>query len=248
MQKGDELRLILCGEMAADERLPVLAQRPDAVTALTVDDLQRIFLFPIREKHIPGALHRDPVALPFLDELIFRPDLALCQMLHHLMQLIHLPDTGRFEILQASHPAPDAVHETVHRAGNLSSNKEHDHHANDRTDDNGYQNLLIDPVSQSKYGILGDKPAQHPVFIFIGYLIFIQMQRRNHRIDRLLSQGDIFYAQKIRILCIFQGKEVFLESPDVDIPIAARYGWADTTECNLYGTAGLPVAPFRTDK
>ena len=45
-----------------------------------------------------------------------------------------------------------------------------------------------------------------------------------------------------------QGKEVILESPEVEIPIAARYGWADNPECNLYGTAGLPVAPFRTDK
>ena len=45
-----------------------------------------------------------------------------------------------------------------------------------------------------------------------------------------------------------RGKEVILESPEVEIPIAARYGWADNPECNLYGTAGLPVAPFRTDK
>ena len=45
-----------------------------------------------------------------------------------------------------------------------------------------------------------------------------------------------------------RGKEVILESPEVEIPIAARYGWADNPECNLYGIAGLPVAPFRTDK
>ena len=45
-----------------------------------------------------------------------------------------------------------------------------------------------------------------------------------------------------------RGKEVILESPEVEIPIAARYGWADNPECNLYGIAGLPVAPFRTDQ
>ena len=28
---------------------------------------------------------------------------------------------------------------------------------------------------------------------------------------------------------------------------AARYGWADNPDCNLYGENGLPVAPFRTD-
>lgn len=45
-----------------------------------------------------------------------------------------------------------------------------------------------------------------------------------------------------------QGKNVVLESPEVKIPVAARYGWADNPECNVYGSSGLPVAPFRTDK
>lgn len=42
---------------------------------------------------------------------------------------------------------------------------------------------------------------------------------------------------------------ITLESPDVVIPIAARYNWADCPDGNLYGTAsGLPLVPFRTDK
>lgn len=47
---------------------------------------------------------------------------------------------------------------------------------------------------------------------------------------------------------VIRGKEVILSSPQVEFPQAARYGWADNPECNLYGKDGLPVVPFRTDK
>lgn len=43
-----------------------------------------------------------------------------------------------------------------------------------------------------------------------------------------------------------QGKEVILQSDQVEIPTAARYAWADNPICNLYGKSGLPVPPFRT--
>lgn len=40
---------------------------------------------------------------------------------------------------------------------------------------------------------------------------------------------------------------ITVTSPDVSRPVAVRYGWADNPACNVYGTDGLPVAPFRTD-
>lgn len=43
-----------------------------------------------------------------------------------------------------------------------------------------------------------------------------------------------------------RGKEVILQSDRIEIPTAACYAWADNPLCNLYGTSGLPVAPFRT--
>lgn len=43
-----------------------------------------------------------------------------------------------------------------------------------------------------------------------------------------------------------QGKEVILQSDQVEIPTAARYAWADNPVCNLYSKSGLPVPPFRT--
>jgi sialate O-acetylesterase len=44
-----------------------------------------------------------------------------------------------------------------------------------------------------------------------------------------------------------QGDSVLVWSDDVPDPVAVRYGWKNNPEVNLYGQAGLPVAPFRTD-
>lgn len=44
------------------------------------------------------------------------------------------------------------------------------------------------------------------------------------------------------------GKTVVLTSEKVNIPVAARYNWADCPNGNLYGELGYPVGPFRTDK
>lgn len=42
--------------------------------------------------------------------------------------------------------------------------------------------------------------------------------------------------------------KVVVASPDVQYPIAVRYGWADNPTCTLKTASGLHVAPFRTDK
>lgn len=44
------------------------------------------------------------------------------------------------------------------------------------------------------------------------------------------------------------GKSIVLHSPEVKIPVAARYNWADCPDGNLYSQEGCPVGPFRTDK
>ena len=43
------------------------------------------------------------------------------------------------------------------------------------------------------------------------------------------------------------GDEVVVYSPDVQDPVAVRYGWANNPAANLYNTEGLPASPFRTD-
>ncbi len=43
------------------------------------------------------------------------------------------------------------------------------------------------------------------------------------------------------------GDTVVVSSPQVDAPIAVRYGWANHPLCNLFNREGLPASPFRTD-
>lgn len=53
----------------------------------------------------------------------------------------------------------------------------------------------------------------------------------------------VFYPAEAMV----QNGKIIVFSPEVSIPLATRYGWADNPDCNLYGENGLPVAPFRTD-
>jgi sialate O-acetylesterase len=43
------------------------------------------------------------------------------------------------------------------------------------------------------------------------------------------------------------GDSVIVSSPAVSVPVAVRYAWGDSPECNLFNAAGLPASPFRTD-
>lgn len=52
-----------------------------------------------------------------------------------------------------------------------------------------------------------------------------------------------FYWASARI----DGDSVLISSPEVLHPVAVRYAWADSPECNLYNVEGLPASPFRTD-
>ncbi|OGX83712.1 9-O-acetylesterase [Hymenobacter coccineus] len=45
-----------------------------------------------------------------------------------------------------------------------------------------------------------------------------------------------------------EGGKVVVQSPQVEAPVAVRYGWADNPEdANLYNKEGLPTSTFRTD-
>ena len=43
------------------------------------------------------------------------------------------------------------------------------------------------------------------------------------------------------------GADVVVSSGEVLSPVAVRYAWADSPDCNLYNEEGLPASPFRTD-
>ena len=46
---------------------------------------------------------------------------------------------------------------------------------------------------------------------------------------------------------VVEGKTIVVSSPEVPMPLAVRYAWADNPACNVYNKADLPLAPFRTD-
>lgn len=46
---------------------------------------------------------------------------------------------------------------------------------------------------------------------------------------------------------VVENGKIVVSAPQVDIPLAVRYAWADNPDCNLYGKNGLPTPPFRTD-
>jgi sialate O-acetylesterase len=50
-----------------------------------------------------------------------------------------------------------------------------------------------------------------------------------------------------RAMARIEGDAVVVSSAEVSAPVAVRYAWADSPECNLFNKEGLPASPFRTD-
>jgi len=46
---------------------------------------------------------------------------------------------------------------------------------------------------------------------------------------------------------VIEGDSVVVSSPEVKNPVAVRYAWGDSPDCNLFNRDGLPASPFRTD-
>jgi sialate O-acetylesterase len=51
----------------------------------------------------------------------------------------------------------------------------------------------------------------------------------------------------VRASATIDGDSVVVSSAEVKSPVAVRYAWEDNPQVDLYNSAGLPVAPFRTD-
>jgi sialate O-acetylesterase len=44
------------------------------------------------------------------------------------------------------------------------------------------------------------------------------------------------------------GETIVASSPDVPVPVYVRYGWANSPQCNLFNSEGLPASPFTSGK
>lgn len=59
----------------------------------------------------------------------------------------------------------------------------------------------------------------------------------------IAGSDHVFHWAEARI----EGETIVVSSPDVQAPVAVRYAWASSPDCNLYNKEGLPASPFRTD-
>jgi len=63
-------------------------------------------------------------------------------------------------------------------------------------------------------------------------------------------KGFAIAGEDRKLVCVdakIKGDTVVVRSGKVSEPVAVRYGWADSPECNLFNKEGLPASPFRTD-
>ncbi len=59
----------------------------------------------------------------------------------------------------------------------------------------------------------------------------------------IAGEDKKFHEAEARI----ENDTIVVSSPQVEQPIAVRYGWANMPNTNLWNKAGLPASPFRTD-
>ena len=52
---------------------------------------------------------------------------------------------------------------------------------------------------------------------------------------------------RVRAEARIEGDTVLVSSVEVPNPVAVRYAWADSPECNFFNKNGLPASPFLTD-
>ena len=215
VKKQGTLFLILLRQLSGDHLVPEDMQGPDAVIVAAVDQFQCACSLPIGEEHVIGALHGDPIAFLFLLQLLLNPQLAVCQLLRHIMQLIHLQDTGGTKGLQPLTAAPHTVHQTVDRPHDPIHHQKHQYHAGRRTNQNDGQYHTIQAIAQSENRVLRHKAQKHPVGIFVGHLILIEPQRRLYRIYLLAAHLHALHLIEIPMLRFRQSKAVCILSQDL---------------------------------
>ena len=84
----------------------------------------------------------------------------------------------------------------------------------------------------------------HFLRVFFRYGEGLHFQGGKPRGFVVAGRDGVFHpADEVRI----DGDSLLLSSPEVEIPLAARYCWANDPDGNLRNGAGLPAFPFRTE-
>ncbi|MFB2120016.1 sialate O-acetylesterase [Parapedobacter sp. 2B3] len=105
------------------------------------------------------------------------------------------------------------------------------------------------------YGVGKDKDYRSPLYkghrtqgksitISFEYLENGLQVKGDHITDLYIAGKDrVFHEAK----ALIKGNELIVSSPEVNDPVAVRFGFTETAMPNLFNKNGLPVAPFRTD-
>ena len=80
-------------------------------------------------------------------------------------------------------------------------------------------------------------------------IYFDHVKRGLRSQSETLSHFQIAGADQkfVEAKAVIQDSTVVVSARSVGQPVAVRFGWSNTAEPNLFGAAGLPAAPFRTD-
>ena len=98
--------------------------------------------------------------------------------------------------------------------------------------------VQLDRVQQPAHGILHPVPL-HVLPLVVGAQIKVM--------GLALRPVTLRAAQPTELRPQFQRESLRRELLEVVAPVAVRYAWADSPDCNLFNAEGLPASPFRTD-
>ncbi len=103
--------------------------------------------------------------------------------------------------------------------------------------------LNFDPVGGEL--IARDVPATSLVSILMGKTRPLIRNRPGSQLEGFCICGDD--RRWVWADAVIDGGSVVVSAPEIEKPVAVRYGWADNPICNLYNKEGLPASPFKTD-
>ena len=106
--------------------------------------------------------------------------------------------------------ASNAVHQLIDRPGNLPDAHKHGGHANERTEQNRGENILIELISKAEHGAFRYKAAEDPIRISVGNVAVIELHAGDNGVNVLVAHLRVLDTEQIADLCFPQGKQTVL--------------------------------------
>lgn len=102
------------------------------------------------------------------------------------------------------------------------------------------ENITYSGPTYRSYKIKGNKIILSFDYVNKG---FLAKKSEDLKGFTIAGKDKFFFVAKAEI----KGNKIIISNDAIKKPVAARYGWANAPEVNLYNAEGLPASPFRTD-